>query len=533
MGHFKYRQKREVLMKLKRFVTVLATLICVFSSFAVTEYVKVDSPLFTGANSSGEIEDIGFQEFSTQIGVLSKLRVLGDDGLQIDEMVLLASSSDIYKVTPGDEYYLTYYNGNNTINQTLIVSNQKEIIIPNIANIDGNDKTFAELKREIENLINSYFPFSYPNLVLKNCGVFQVKVLGEVINYDGYMAWGLTHLSDLAFVATKYANSREVTIIDAEGKKTSYDLFKGTTLQDMNENPLINPGDKVYFSKAVKEVALAGSVHREGTFQLTEGEDLYTLINDSLYGNGLLPYANSNKIYIKRYVDGKQEIFSVDIDDESFTLRNMDTVLVSNSEVDKKSILVEGALNAPGVTTNNSQILSSTSRIQYYYYPGETTDQLVKALSSSFLVSSDLDTMYLKRGETRINLQANNVMQGIKGANEIILEGDQIIVPFRQMFVTVNGAVTSPGVFAYVPEQTADFYISMANGFSEDATTLKSYSVRTSEGKKISSNALIPNGSVITVARTTFKEDLLIATSIIGLVATIVNIIVDIQTLTE
>jgi len=73
----------------------------------------------------------------------------------------------------------------------------------------------------------------------------------------------------------------------------------------------------------------------------------------------------------------------------------------------------------------------------------------------------------------------------------------------------------------------------MANGFSEDATTLKSYSVRTSEGKKISSNALIPNGSVITVARTTFKEDLLIATSIIGLVATIVNIIVDIQTLTE
>lgn len=520
-------------MKFKRVIAVLATLIWVFSAFAVAEYVKVESPLFTGSNSSGEIENVGFQEFSDQIGVLSQIRVLSEDNLQVNEMALLASSSNVYKVTPGDEYYLTYFNGNTSVSQSLIVGSDKEITIPNIANIDGSKKTFLELKKEIENLIEAYFPFSYPNLVLKGCGVFQVKVFGEVINYDDCMAWGLTHLSDLAFMATKYANSREVIIIDSEGNKNSYDLFKGTTLKDSNENPLINPGDKVYFNKAVKEIALAGSVHREGTFQLTPEENLKTLINSNLYGNGLLPYANSKKIFVKRYVDGNQEIFSVDINDDSFTLENMDTVLVSNSEVNQKSILIEGALNVPGATTNGSQILSSASRIQYYYYPGETTDQLVKALSSSFLVSSDLETMYLKRGETRINLQAAKVMEGTKGADEVILEGDQIIVPFRQMFVTVNGAVTNPGVIAYVPEQTADFYISLANGFSEDATTLKTYSVRNSEGKKISSNALIPNGSVITVARTTFKQDLLIATSIVGLVATIVNIIIDVKTLTK
>ncbi|MDD4082186.1 MAG: hypothetical protein PHD05_02245 [Sphaerochaetaceae bacterium] len=520
-------------MKLKRFVLVLATWICVFSAFAVTEYVKVESPLFLGANSSGEIENLEFQDFSTQLGVLSKIRVLGEDNLQEDEMILLATSSNIYMVTPGDKYFLTYYNGNSTVQLTLIVSSNKEIVIPNIANVDGKDKTFVDLKAEIEQLINSYFPFSYPSLVLKSCGVFQVKILGEVLNNDDYMAWGLTHLSDLAFIATKYANSRKVTIIDLAGKKNTYDLFKGTTLKEKDNNPLINPGDQIYFEKAEKEILLFGSVHNEGTFQLTSGEDLKTLINDDLYGKGLLPYANSQKIYIKRYVDGKQEIFLVDIDNESFNLENMDTVLISNSEIAKKSILVEGALNAPGATTTGSQILSSSSRIQYYYYPGETTDQLVKTLSSSFLVSSDLEKMYLKRGETSINLQADKVMEGIKGADEAILEGDLIIVPFRQMFVTVNGAVVNPGVIAYVPEQTADFYISMANGFSEEATALKTYSVRNSEGKKISGNSVIPNGSVITVTRKTFKQDLLIATSIVGLVATIINIIIDVKTLTE
>ncbi|MDR1248930.1 MAG: ligand-binding protein, partial [Treponema sp.] len=53
-------------------------------------------------------------------------------------------------------------------------------------------------------------------------------------------------------------------------------------------------------------------------------------------------------------------------------------------------------------------------------------------------------------------------------SRDIALEnGDIIVVPFRQYFVLVSGAVKLPGRYPYAPDRQAEYYISLAGGRDE------------------------------------------------------------------
>jgi protein involved in polysaccharide export with SLBB domain len=41
-----------------------------------------------------------------------------------------------------------------------------------------------------------------------------------------------------------------------------------------------------------------------------------------------------------------------------------------------------------------------------------------------------------------------------------------LIVPFRQYFVTVSGAVHAPGRYPYIPDRDWSYYIALAGGFN-------------------------------------------------------------------
>ena len=96
--------------------------------------------------------------------------------------------------------------------------------------------------------------------------------------------------------------------------------------------------------------------------------------------------------------------------------------------------------------------------------------QAAHANRKLFSAVSDLASAYIIHvdgSQTAVNLA--KFIYDYDLTNDIQLRAnDIIIVPFRQFFVTVSGAVHFPGRYPYIPNRTWEYYIGLAGGFDTD-----------------------------------------------------------------
>ena len=144
-----------------------------------------------------------------------------------DKCAIIANGSSIYPVTPGDVYTLSYYNGDKIVEETLIVDSDSSVSITEIGKINGQDKKFNDFKKEVESRVTTFYPYGSPKLVIKSCGIFTVRVFGNVTNSGYTYCWGLSRLSDLSSFAQNDSSTRKVTLVDKNGKGKNYDLYNG------------------------------------------------------------------------------------------------------------------------------------------------------------------------------------------------------------------------------------------------------------------------------------------------------------------
>jgi protein involved in polysaccharide export with SLBB domain len=164
---------------------------------------------------------------------------------------------------------------------------------------------------------------------------------------------------------------------------------------------------------------------------------------------------------------------------------------------------------------------------------------MLSTIAVRLLTVSDLEHSYLLRGNSRIPLNVQQILYGndAQGAQRL-QAGDTILIPFSQRFVSVSGGVARSGVFAYVPDKTANYYIALAGGLSDDASYPASVKVYDRDGKRADGDAPVMPESTIVVAKNTFVKDIAptvaiigLVSSIIGIVAAVVNILVDSKSL--
>jgi protein involved in polysaccharide export with SLBB domain len=82
---------------------------------------------------------------------------------------------------------------------------------------------------------------------------------------------------------------------------------------------------------------------------------------------------------------------------------------------------------------------------------------------------------------------------------EILIEAnDTLIIPFRQYFVTVAGAVVNPGRYPYIPDRGWEYYIALAGGFVPERNRQESIMITDIQGKKLKKTDYITPETVIT-----------------------------------
>ncbi len=494
----------------------------------------VQSPWFIQTNDRTAAQSVvSIQEVSLagQLGVSDQQSPV----FSKEDRVLSAISNPAYPVTPGDMLTLSYTEGKTLVSLTLRVGGDNRLSIPNFGTVDGIGKTLEQFVKDIEQTVTTYLPFSSPRVSLLSTGAFTVLVKGEVSAATEVSAWGLSRLAEVVGLATSFASARNVEILSSSGKRTTYDLYKALREGDITQNPLIRPGDVVTFSRANRIVVLSGEVLRPGIYQPLQQETLSDVINT--YGGGILPNGDASSIVVERA--GSMEVSKVDLaTQKSFALRHMDVVRVEPVMRSTASVIVEGAISVVD-GQSVSTIPASSGRLYYQFYPNETVDSMILALADRFTTTSDLLNAYIQRGPDIIAIDAQSILIGsAKEETALLLHpGDKFVVPFNQMFVTVAGGVLKPGVYPYVPNKEASYYINLAGGFDKTKNRNSKYAILDKFGEKVDKNAVILPENIITAEMNTFNaingQTLATTVTIVGLVATILSIVIDVITISS
>jgi protein involved in polysaccharide export with SLBB domain len=250
-------------------------------------------------------------------------------------------------------------------------------------------------------------------------------------------------------------------------------------------------------------INLAGAVRRPGTYNLMPEENLRDLIE--VYGDGLTPVADASRIELVRVVDSESDVgdkmFLTGEDVENdFPLQNYDTITIPSIGDLQPVLFVEGA-----VGTTDDAVLTASNRLVVPYSMGESYASLIRKNRSWFSAVSDTKNAYIIRGTEHIPINLNPMLYDINyRADYFIEENDTLLIPFRQYFVTVAGAVITPGRYPYIPDRQWDYYIALAGGFRPEQNSMKSVSIADMAGKRLKKTDAITPETVITAKSNSF-----------------------------
>ena len=448
---------------------------------------------------------------------------------EITANVQLALSEPNYPVTIGDVYLLNFSANGKAIQYSILVDSSYKLRIANLAVLDAKGKTYIQLKKQAEEIVQKNFPMSGVQFILTTPGTFKVPVTGEVLHAAEVKLWSLARLSQaISGLLTPYSSVRNIQIISETGKITVCDLFKANREGDFSQNPYLKPGDKIIISRAERKVSISGEVERSGTYELLKGENLQALI--SYYAHGLKTQADTSRIEISKItgttsLTGEKKYLTKEEAEKDFQLDDLDNVHIPSYQELQPVIFIEGAIHS-----TETQNLDTSTKVSVRFSPGTRYSSFLRNHASWFSATADIKNAYIIRNETTIPIDISKYLYDYSTTSDIILnEFDTLIIPYKQYFVTVGGSVLKPGRYPYIPDRTYDYYISLAGGILEEKNSNSSVKITDMNGKILSKSDFITPESNI-YAKTNsftyyFSKYAPVVTTILSLVTTTLTII--------
>ncbi|MBP3710384.1 MAG: SLBB domain-containing protein [Treponema sp.] len=466
------------------------------------------------------------------IGMYLQGALFADDAQESTNLyrAQLAMSSTDYLVTAGDVYTLSFSANNTAVSYPILVDTSYRVRVANITTINVEGNTFLRFKQRVEELVTQNYHMSSVQFVLTSPAVFQVTVKGEVSQTAACEAWGLMRLSDvIKNNLTPYSSTRNVVITSSNGISKTYDLFQAERFGDLSQNPYMRPGDVVTIGRMSRKVTLDGAVERKGTYELLDGENLQQLIY--YYGGGFDSFADVSRIVLTRMLNpanpaGEKIYLDEKAVSSNYELLSYDSVNVSAYSELKPVMFIEGAINSAEGTT-----LYASSRLVITFDEGENYSTLVSRLQTFFTAESDVSNAYVIRNGKVIPLNVGKMLYDASYySEETIKRYDTLVIPFKQYFVTVAGAVMNPGRYPYIPDRTWEYYIGLAGGFLLEKNRGRSVKIQDISGKKMRKTELITPETTITASTNSFtyyfNQYAPVITTVLSAVSTTVTILI-------
>jgi hypothetical protein len=259
----------------------------------------------------------------------------------------------------------------------------------------------------------------------------------------------------------------------------------------------------VTLDRIERSITIEGAVRRPGTYQVGPNENLKALVE--VYADGFSPVADTSRIELTRYVNsdsiaGNKIMLSESNVGEDFHIEHLDAISVPTISGLRPVVFVEGAIGV-AVEGGTQVAPEASTRLSIMFNPGETYGALVRGNRSWFTAVSDTQSAYILRGvnNTRIPLNLNPYLYDALYHNDVVIEeNDTLIIPFRQYFISVAGAVAAPGRYPYIPDRTWEYYIALAGGFDPNRNSGEKVTITDISGKKMKKSDAITPETIIT-----------------------------------
>lgn len=421
---------------------------------------------------------------------------------EYDQIIKRVLSATDYYPTPGD-VYLLIIRLDEIFEYQLVLTPEYTLEVPYIGTTHVQNMNFTDLRKQVQKQIKSSIPIAdYISFTLSSPALFDILVYGGVKNPGITSVTPLDRVLDAILIADgfqKGASFRRIRLT-RDNQLFPLDLLRFTSEADLSQNPLVQPGDKIFVPHASILVDISGEVNYPGKYELLEEERFVDLIK---YAGGMKSSAKKTNIEILRSEHEKYVVLSIDYNQNSdFKLKNGDRINVTSVFENPPVIHIEGSifgyqLQGTEPITIPFKILS----LEIPYYPDITLLQILEQIGGPTPYADRVGSYILKKKSgKKIFFDITKLWDEQSTEHDIEMDpGDYIFVPQIELKVHVAGAVIRPGSYDYRNGLTAFDYIMRAGGIHEISGDKNEIYLIGKDGKriKIEFDSIIPPGAAI------------------------------------
>jgi len=460
---------------------------------------------------------------------------------EIDNKTLVKRilGSTRYRLTPGDVFELVV-KLEQTERTVLVLSTDYRMEIPYLGTFDVRGMYFSDLRHTVITSIKQRFPVEFVDFLLTSPAIFDVFVYGGVENPGIATVTALNRVTEAIALAKglkKGASYRRI-LLTRGPKSITCDLTRFVREADASQNPLLEPGDKIYVPHPEILAKISGQVKYPDTYEMITGESLADLVK---VAGGTLPNAEEARIEVARIGEnGEPELLAVSLEEtENTAVKNGDRVYVRSTLETQDMILLEATLFGKPADGDKPRIIPDKPIIvNLPFVPGMTLLQVLDSFGGPTpLTDSAASYVIRKPDRHRLPVDIEKLWKSRDATIDLVLEpGDHVFIPMKKLRVVVAGQVNDGGSFPYITGAKVSDYIAAAGGVDiEMGDPNRIYLVdENAKTMPISLNDEVQPGSVIYVDKRAFEHMVRNAdntATIIGLFAAVVSLTTSVITL--
>jgi protein involved in polysaccharide export with SLBB domain len=374
---------------------------------------------------------------------------------------------------------------------SLTVLPEGDVFIPGVGTVRADGRTLSQFRNDLAERVGEFFKNIELFCYLEVPRTFRVFVTGDVNNPGAVEVSAVERVSEAIKRAggIKGGGSQRCITLDRRGDTLIVDMVRFHLLGDLESNPFLSSGDRIYVPAGGLHATIHGPVGRAGYYEILPGETIGDLVK--LAGD-FLSEAVVDSVLLSRIDEkGNVEMASVPSSRYGMVLRDRDEVSVYGISEKRRRVYVYGAFKRPG---------------RYYLSPGEGLAELLVRVGALDDMA-DLENAALERKDGEIiKLNLLDYLQPNPKKNVILEDEDALGMSWKDAKVRVGGEVQLPGDFPHMNDWTVSKYIGMAGGPTENGS-MNRIEIYSADGtKRKGSPKSRPNrGDVIIVKRSRSK----------------------------